>query len=113
MILITKEIAKRFQKQGDTSEKDSHEIKVLCKLFNPVGAETWYLYEKLDDGGTDERYMAFVNLGDSQMAELGAVSLTELKSLRLPMGLSIERDRSFEPQLLSEIMEIVKSGGHV
>jgi len=110
MMLITKEIENAFEKQGDTSNKSTDEIKVICKLFNPVGAGTWYLYEHVED----DLYMAFVNLGDPMMAEMGYVSLNELKNLRLPLGLSIERDRSFGfNHVLKDVIDKVKSGGHV
>jgi len=110
MKLITKEIEKAFEKQGKTHDKPSDEIKVVCKLFHPVGAGTWYLYEKIDD----DVYMCFANLGDPMCAELGTVSLSELQSIKL-MGLGIERDRFFEPlsMTLEEVVNTVKSGGHV
>ena len=57
--------------------------------------------------------MAFVNLGEPMFAECGRVSLNELKSLRLPLGLGIERDRHFGSHTLKEVMDTVKSGGHV
>jgi len=111
MLLITKEIAKAFETQGYTGETPPDEIKVICKLFNPAGAGTWYLYEQVDE----DIYYGFVNLGDSRFAECGTVSLGELKNLRLPLGLSIERDRSFPvgKYTLQYVRDRVKSGGHV
>jgi len=111
MKIITKEIEKAFEKQGYTGDKSAKDIKIIMKLFNPVGGQTWYIYEKLDD----DIYMAFVNLGDPMMAECGTVSMSEIMSLRLPMGLKVERDRYFEPfsKTLQEVMNTVKSGGHV
>jgi len=81
------------------------------KPFNPTGAGTWYLYEK--DG--DDIYWGFVNLGDSEMAECGTVSMQELMAYRGRFGLGIERDMSFEPLSMSlkEVIETIKSGGHV
>lgn len=110
MQLITKEIEKAFEKQGSTHDKPSGEIKIVCKLFHPIGAGTWYLYEKLND----DVYMCFANLGVPMFAELGTVSLSELKSIKY-MGLGIERDRFFKPlsKTLEEVVNIVKSGGHV
>lgn len=111
MILITKEIEKAFEKQGSTAEMDMDEIKIICKLFNPVGAETWYLYEKEDS----DVYWCFVNLGDPTYAECGTVSLNELKSLTLPLGLKIERDRHFPigKYTLKEVYDKIKAGGHI
>jgi hypothetical protein len=37
--------------------------------------------------------------------ELGYFSLSELKSVKGPMGLPIERDLHFEPKTLKELME--------
>lgn len=81
------------------------------KLFNPCGAGTWYIYEKIDD----DIYMCFANLGDPTFAECGSVSLSELMSLRLPFGLKIERDMYFKPlsMTLKEVMDKVESGVHV
>jgi len=111
MKIITKPIQKAFEKQGDTSQKSMSEIKIVMKLFNPAGAGTWYIYEKLDD----DIYMAFVNLGDPMMAECGTVSMYELMNLRLPFGLRIERDMHFEPlsRTLEDVIDTIKAGGHV
>jgi hypothetical protein len=111
MQIITKEIEAAFAKQGKTGSKSMKEIKIVLKLFNPAGAQTWYLYEKLDE----DVYMCFANLGDSEMAECGTVSMSELMSLRLPFGLKIERDRFFKPlsMTLEEVWNTVKKGGHV
>jgi len=111
MKIITKEIEAAFQKQGDTSQKEMKDIKIVMKMFNPMGAGTWYLYEKLDD----DIYMAFVTLGYPEDAECGTVSMQELTSLRLPFGLGIERDMHFAPlkTTLKEVYDKLKSGGHV
>jgi len=112
MKLLTKAIENAFVKQGDTSEKDASQIKIVLKLFG--GTFTWYLYEHIN--GKGDYYMAFVNLGDSQMAECGEVSLSEIAAIRLrPFGLRVERDMYFNPLsiTLKEVMDKVKSGGHV
>lgn len=111
MKIITKAIENAFTKQGYTGNKETKDIKIVMKLFGG-GACTWYLYEKLDN----DTYMAFVNLGDSQMAECGTVSMQELMSIKFkPFGLGIERDMHFEPlsRTLQDVINVVKSGGHV
>lgn len=111
MKIITKEVEKAFEKQGDTSRLSAKDIKIVVKLFGG-GAFTWYLYEKLDE----DIYMGFVNLGDPEMAECGTVSMSELLSIKFPpFGLGIERDMHFEPLsiTLEEVMDKVKSGQHV
>lgn len=111
MKIITKAIEKAFAKQGNTGDKTSKDIKIVMKLFNPVGAGTWYLYEKQDD----DIYWCFANLGDPTCAECGTVSMSELMSLRLPFGLKIERDMHFKPLSISlqDVMDKIKNGGHV
>ena len=113
MKIITKEIQRAFDKQGDTSEKGADNIVIICKLFNPYGAGTWYLYEQ--DKNNPDLFMAFCSLGDTQMAELGTVSMNELMSLQLPFGLSIERDMYFPvaEMILQDVINKVKSGNHV
>jgi hypothetical protein len=65
----------------------------VVKLFCPWGAATWLLTE-LDPTNPD---IAF-GLCDLGMGcpELGNVSLTELRSVRGPFGLYIERDIHFK-----------------
>jgi len=111
MKILTKEVLKAFAKQGKTGNKSMKDIRIVLKLFNPTGAGTWYLYEK----ETDDIFWGFVNLGDIMCAECGTVSMQELMSLRLPMGLHIERDMHFEPLSMSlkEVIDLVKSGKHV
>ena len=111
MKILTKEIETAFKKQGYTGDKETKDIKIILKLFNPTGVGTWYLYEKEDE----DIYWAFANLGDSEMAECGTVSISELMSLRLPFGLKIERDMYFKPfsMSLEEVINKVKSGQHV
>jgi len=111
MKILTSQILKAFAKQGYTGNKDPKDIKIVMKLFNPCGGQTWYLYEKEDD----DIYWGFVNLGDSDMAECGTVSMSELMSLKLPFGLKIERDLSFDPLSISlqEVIDIIKSDGHI
>jgi hypothetical protein len=111
MKILTKEILNAFEKQGYCGDKEMQDIKIVLKLFNPCGAGTWYLYEKEDE----DTYWCFANLGDPQNAEIGTVSMNELMSLRLPMGLKIERDMNFKPLSISllEVWDTIKSGGHI
>jgi len=111
MKIITKPIEQAFKVQGDTSNLEAKDIKIVMEMFGS-GAFNWYLYEKLDE----DTYMAFVNLGDAQMAECGSVSMSELLSIKFPpFGLGIERDMYFKPLSMSlqEVMDKVKSGKHV
>ena len=111
MKILTKEVLDAFAKQGRTGNKSAKDIKIVMKLFNPSGAGTWYLYEKEDD----DIYWGYVNLGDIDCAECGTVSMNELMAFRGRFGLGIERDMHFKPLSMSleEVINIVKSGGHV
>ena len=117
MKIFTAEIKKAFAKQGDTSEMMPEDIKIIMKLFNPTGAGTWYIYEKLGevDSFEDDIYWCFANLGDIYNAECGTVSMSELLSFRGRFGLKIERDMSFKPLSISlqSVIDKIKSGGHV
>lgn len=104
--LIPKNIQKELEK--DCSEKSIDQITVPLKLFNAIGAGTWYIYQHIED----DIYMAFCDLGDPMMAELGTVSLKELMQVSTGIfgGYMIERDKFFQPTSLQEIMDKVKNG---
>ena len=85
---------------------DMKDIKIIAKLFNPIGAGTWFLYEHIED----DIYMAFCLLDSPQYAEIGTISIEEMLSVRLPLGLRIERDLYFEvgEKTLQQIWNEVK-----
>jgi len=98
MILLTAElrlalranhIDRRAAQRDDKPEPDP--VPVL-KLFNPVGAATWLATELAED---DDTLFGLADLGFG-CPELGCFSLYEIASVRLPFGLGIERDLSFE-----------------
>lgn len=64
----------------------------VLKLFNPVGAATWLATELGED---DDTLFGLADLGFG-CPELGYFSLSEIAAVRLPYGLFIERDLSFE-----------------
>lgn len=64
----------------------------VVKFFNPVGAATWLATELDEDGDT---LFGLADLGFG-CPEPGSFSLREIESLRLPLGLTIERDLCFE-----------------
>ena len=79
------QMVKNFQEQDG-----SKSFKAVVKLFNPAGIGTWYLSELNPDTN-----IAF-GLSCLHEKELGDVSLNEMQELKLPLGLSIEKDRYFE-----------------
>ena len=98
MELLTKELREKFNKVGDTSIKDAKDVEIVCKFFDPTGSWTWYATEF--DG--DDTFFGFVRGFEN---ELGYFSLSELKNVRLPFGLGIERDLHFGKHTLTEVME--------
>lgn len=101
MKLITKEILKAFERQGDTSEMKPEDTKVIVKFFNPVGRGKWYATEYDPETRT---FFGFVSLFGDHNDELGCFSLDELENLRLPLGMKIERDLHFTDYTLSQVM---------
>jgi hypothetical protein len=69
----------------------------LVKFFTPDANWTWYASEFGDD--------IFFGLVSGLEIELGYFSLSELESIKGPLGLPIERDLHFEPKTLKELME--------
>lgn len=67
------------------------DCKPVVKLFCPWGGATWLLSE-LDP--TDDVAFGLCDLGMGS-PELGYVSLDEIRSIRGPAGLYIERDKWF------------------
>ena len=89
MKLITKEIEKALESHPLYSQEGNGNPQVVVKFFNPCGAGSWYITEgeKQDNGD----WLLF-GLCHIQEAELGYMMLSDLESIRLPFGLTIERD---------------------
>ena len=106
MKLITKEIAEKLSKNIGNAEADKHYL----KLFNPCGAATWLISEY------DENTGLLFGLCDLGMGypELGYVSLEEIKSVKVPFGLGIERDIHFDPsKTLAAYADDARRDGHI
>ena len=90
MKLMTKELEKEFVSYPIGSQDGKGmDAKVVAKYFNPYGAGTWLITEgeKQEDG--DWLLYGYCNLFEW---EWGYVMLSELESVQLPFGLSIERE---------------------
>jgi hypothetical protein len=82
----------------------------VVKFFNPCGAATWLATELDED---EDTLFGRADLGFG-CPELGSFSLREIESVRLPFGLSIERDLSFEGLLpLSVWAETARFAGSI
>jgi len=64
----------------------------LVKFFSPISAATWLATELYDD---DDTLFGLADLGFG-CPELGVFSLSEMAGIRLPFGMRIKRDLSFE-----------------
>lgn len=81
----------------------------VVRLFSPVGAATWLATEIDADG-------IFFGLADLGFGcpELGSFALAELEAVRLPFGLTIERDLHFTPRHpLSAYAEAARRAGSI
>ena len=88
--LMTKELEKTFEKYPLYSQEGKGlEAEVVVKYFNPCGAGTWLITEgeKMDNG--DWGFFGYCHITDW---EWGYVYLSELESVKLPFGLTIERE---------------------
>ena len=126
MILLTKELEKRFEKVGN-QENDKNPI-VVIKFFNACGAGTWYATEiteyrlsnkegvikctnsykakedalkkgyKLDD----VLFFGYASIFGDDCDEWGCFALSELESIKGFAGLGIERDLYCGEKRISE-----------
>lgn len=113
MKLLTKEIRKKLPPLYAQEGKGGKAV-VHLKLFTPDGSFTWYITEGspvMDDSGNEVDFH-FFGLVDGLERELGYVALSELESVRGPLGLPVERDLWWELKPLEEIApEIFRSPG--
>jgi hypothetical protein len=95
MKLLTKEIRKKLPPLYSQDGKGGKAI-AYAKYFSPDSSYTFFATE-FDGKDT------FFGLVDGNYKELGYFSLSELESVRGPMGLPIERDLYWQPKTLEEI----------
>ena len=95
MMLLTKANRRALPPLYSQEDKGADAIAVV-NFFTPDSSWSWYATEF---DGTDR----FFGLVDGQYKELGYFSLSEMKGVRGPMGLPIERDRYWKPKTLREI----------
>ena len=94
MKLMTKEIENKLAKYPLRSQDGKGlEADVVVKYFNPCGAGTWLITEgeKQEDGTW--LLFGYCNIFEW---EWGYVDLSELQNVKLPFGLTIERDLYFD-----------------
>lgn len=129
MNLMTKEIEAKFKKVG--RQEGNPDPIVVAKFFNPAGGGTWYACEmyyvvqqpdgkgglktfeieaskmngKGNVGGTivDRNFYGYVSIFGDECDEWGYFALSELQSVKGPLGLGIERDLYFDPKPISKV----------
>lgn len=120
MKLLTKEIRGKLPLMGTHESTPAEETPIVVKFFAPTGSWTWYATEAtcylkdgrevpvshMDEHPEDEvEDVIFFGLVRGFETELGNFSLNELKSVKLPLGLGIERDVYFGKHTLAEAQE--------
>ncbi|RYY28704.1 MAG: DUF2958 domain-containing protein [Sphingomonadales bacterium] len=84
--------ANRFTGRIHAAQGERFDPWPVIKFFNPLGAATWIATELDEDGDT---LFGLADLGFG-CPELGCFSLREIRAVRLPFGLLIERDAHFD-----------------
>ena len=111
MKLLTKDLEEKL-KEYPLGSQDGKlgNSKVIAKFFNPTGVGTWYIIEgQLLENGDAEMF-GYCHLGDDELAEFGTVMLSELESIQLPMGMTIERDLYIPKEI--DLMQALKRDGY-
>jgi len=104
MKMMTKEIEDRIPPLGFTDGIPAREKIVHVKFFAPVGSWTWYAVE------FDPEQELFFGWVDGDVPEWGYFGLAELKLVKLPFGLGIERDLHFGPTPMGKVKAYQERG---
>ncbi len=104
MKLLTQEIRKNLPPLYAQENKGGEAV-VYLRLFTPDAGWTWFITEgsPIKDESGKEVDFHFFGLVDGHEKELGYVALSELESVRGPLGLPMERDLHWQPKTLEEI----------
>lgn len=103
MELLPKEIRETLPELY-ANEELGLQAQVVVKFFTPDSSWSWYASEF---DGED----LFFGLVIGHEMELGYFSLAELKSVKGPLGLPIERDLHYQPMTLAELQNHYESKG--
>ena len=96
MILLTNEEIEQLPDLYSTENAEDQMCQI--KFFTPDSSWSWFVTEiSHSDKVTCFGYVV------GQESELGYFNLDELSNVKGPLGLNIERDKSFTPTLLSEV----------
>jgi len=98
MQLLTDEIKAILPPLYRTENIPLEHKELIVKFFNPLGSQTWEIFEGSPEGD-DWRLFGNCDLGFGS-PELGYVMLSELESLDVGLGMGIERDICVGPSEL-------------
>ena len=98
MKIVTEEFEVLFKDFPLYSQEHEKDPLVIAKLFDPVGSATWWIteYDPVEK-------IAFGYVTGMTADELGYISLTEMESIKGPLGIGIEQDMYFIQKQLSEL----------
>ena len=97
MNLLTQELLKKLPPLGHSIET-KEEPQAIVKWFTPDSNFTWYVAEY--DPATGQCF----GLVDGFAKEFGYFMLDEIKALRGPLKLPVERDWSFDPVNINSLV---------
>lgn len=84
--MITKELEKALPSLSSSTNDDSP---ILVHYFNPAGRGDWF---GMTYNPKTREFFGYVSIFHDYNDELGYFSLDELESIKLPLGMHIERD---------------------
>lgn len=99
MQLLTKELLKKLPKLYEVEQQK--DPLVQCHYFLPMTQWNWFV---LEFDGKNE----FFGYVTGECPELGYFTLDELRTLKGPFGMQVERDLYFSPVPLSKIKKEVR-----
>ena len=90
MKLLTKELEEKFENHPLYSSEDKGmDAEVVVKYYNPCGRGDWLITEAEKQVNGDYLLFGYCHIFEW---EWGYVLLSELENIKLPFGLTIERD---------------------
>jgi len=89
--LLTDAIKKALPPLYRTEDIPLEQKEIIVRFFNPMGSQSWEIFEGDETEDGDWRLFGNCDLGFG-MPELGYVMLSELEELSVGLGLGIERD---------------------
>ncbi len=100
MKLLTKAIEAKLAKAPLYSQEKVENPEIIVKFFTPWSNWSWFATEGSKNEEGDWEFFGMVH---GHEKELGNFMLSELESIRGPMGLKIERDMWFEGKHLNDL----------